>query len=141
MMKSRAALVLLVSLSAAGLLMAQKIKIVPVTPTAPGDGKNMYVNYCASCHGTDGKGNGPAATALKDAPTDLTRLAANHKGVFPEDSVKSYIKGTDAVSAHGTRDMPVWGVVFKNFQSPNDTAMIDIRVNVLAEYIKSLQTK
>src|ERR1700674_202975 len=38
-------------------------------------GKNMFLNYCASCHGVDGKGNGPAAAALKPAPTDLTTLA------------------------------------------------------------------
>jgi len=140
-MKRRAAFVLLVSRSVTGLLMAQKIKMVPPTPTSGANGKEMYTNYCASCHGTDGKGNGPAAAALKDAPTDLTRLAASNNGVFPVDSVKSYIKGGDAVAAHGNRDMPVWGVVFKNFQSPNDTAMIDIRVNVLTEYIKSIQAK
>ncbi len=140
-MKRRAAFVLLVSLGATGLLMAQKIKMVPPTLTAAGDGKDMYVHYCASCHGTDGKGNGPAATALKATPTDLTRLAVNHKGAFPEDAVKSYIKGADAVAAHGTRDMPVWGAIFKNMGSPNDTTMIDIRVNVLAQYIKSMQVK
>lgn len=61
----------------------------------------------------------------------LTRLAASHNGVFPAEDVSRYLKGSDGVPAHGTRDMPVWGNVFKTMQSPNDTAMINIRVNVL----------
>jgi mono/diheme cytochrome c family protein len=140
-MKRRAVFVLLVSLSAAGMLMAQKIKLVPPAPTSGANGKEMFTNYCAPCHGTDAKGNGPAAVALKTAPTDLTRLAARHNGVFPSEDVSRYIKGIDAVTAHGTRDMPVWGDVFKSMQSPNDTAMIDIRVNVITEYLKSLQVR
>lgn len=140
-MKSRAALVLLASLSAAGLLMAQKIKLVEPVRTGAANGKEMFVNYCSPCHGLDARGDGPAAPALKMAPADLTRVAANNRGVLPAERVSRYIKGIDAVAAHGTRDMPVWGDVFKRFQSPNDTAMIDIRVNALTEYLRSLQTR
>jgi hypothetical protein len=61
--------------------------------------------------------------------------------VFPIENVLRYIKGADEVSAHGTRDMPVWGNIFRSFQSPDDTAMIDIRIHVLAEYLKTLQGK
>ena len=139
--KYRIALFLLASLSAASLLTAQKIKMVPPSQTSGANGKEMFTSYCASCHGLDGKGNGPAASALKSSPTDLTRLAASHKGVFPSESVARYIKGIDAVPAHGTRDMPVWGTVLRNLQSPGDTAMVEIRVNVLTQYLKSLQAK
>ena len=51
------------------------IKHVPVKVTSAASGKEMYVSYCAVCHGTDGKGNGPAASALKTPPTDLTMLS------------------------------------------------------------------
>jgi len=140
-MRSRAALLLLASLSAAGLLMAQKIKLVQPVATGPANGKAMFAHYCASCHGLDARGDGPAAPALKMPPTDLTSLAAKNRGVFPTASVRRYIKGVDAPPAHGSRDMPVWGDVFKVFQSPTDTAMIDIRVNALTEYVKTLQTR
>jgi mono/diheme cytochrome c family protein len=63
------------------------VKRVPAPYTRASSGKNMYLAYCASCHGKDGKGNGPAASALKSVPTDLTQLAASNRGRFPENHV------------------------------------------------------
>src|ERR1035441_6083333 len=60
------------------------IKHVPAAYTTPSSGKGMYDAYCASCHGLDGKGDGPAAPALKMPTTNLTTLAVNNKGVFPD---------------------------------------------------------
>ena len=54
---------------------SQSKVVIPVNKTSPTDGKQMYTSYCAPCHGVDGKGNGPAASALKARPTDLTELA------------------------------------------------------------------
>jgi mono/diheme cytochrome c family protein len=56
---------------------------VPAPYTSPISGSEMYREYCAACHGVSGKGNGPAAPALKTTPTDLTQLAARNGGVFP----------------------------------------------------------
>jgi mono/diheme cytochrome c family protein len=64
-MKSRAAFILLASLSAAGLLMAQKIRLVEPVRTGAANGKEMFVNYCSPCHGLDGRGDGPACTSRK----------------------------------------------------------------------------
>ena len=52
------------------------VKKGPPPTTSPANGREMYVTYCAACHGVDGKGNGPVASSLKTAPTDLTQLAA-----------------------------------------------------------------
>ena len=122
---------------AAGAAQAQtKVEKAPAQRTAI-DGKTMYDSYCAVCHGKDAKGNGPAATALKKAPTDLTRISANNAGAFPEVRVRRYIEGLDEVPAHGSRDMPMWGDVFKAL----DRDMAQIRISALVEHVKTLQVK
>src|SRR5271168_2317682 len=90
------------------------IKHVPIASTSPASGKEMYTTYCAVCHGTDGKGGGPAASALKVPPADLTQLARNNGGKYPAAKVTSAIAGDSSVPAHGSREMPVWGKLFWN---------------------------
>ena len=48
-------------------------------------GRDSFEFYCASCHGTTGKGDGPIASALKVSPSDLTSLARRNRGAFPKD--------------------------------------------------------
>src|SRR3954454_21801070 len=91
---------------------AQQIKKVPAKYTDPSSGAGMYKAYCASCHGMDAKGNGPAAPALKAKLPDMTQMAKSHGGKFPADHVTQVIIGDTAVSGHGTQDMPVWGHAF-----------------------------
>ncbi len=76
---------------------------------APDIGKAEYMSNCASCHGLDGKGNGPVASALKTNPTDLTVLAKKNGGVFPVNALYEIIDGRRVLASHGTREMPVWG--------------------------------
>ncbi len=114
------------------------IKKVPAPYTRASSGKEMYVTYCASCHGKDGKGNGPAAAALKSVPTDLTQLAASNGGRFPENHVAQTIKGDFATPSHGSRDMPVWGALFASMGTTSDGSM-QLRVRNLTKYIASLQ--
>ena len=54
---------------------AKKIEHATVPATSPASGQEMFMSYCAPCHGKEGKGNGPAAGALKISPIDLTALA------------------------------------------------------------------
>src|SRR5437870_5993604 len=63
-----------------GIAQQKEIKHVPVKPTSAASGPEMYNTYCAVCHGRDGRGAGPAAEALKAAPTDLTTLAKKKVG-------------------------------------------------------------
>lgn len=116
------------------------VQKVPVKPTDPSSGKAMFAEYCASCHGESGTGNGPAASALKKAPADLTKLSVNNGGKFPEAKVSRYIKGDDLVAAHGSRDMPIWGNVFRSMRTADDN-VLDLRVYNLANYVKSIQAK
>ena len=100
-------------------------------------GAVLYQNFCASCHGADGKGGGPAAPALKKAPPDLTLLSKKNKGQFPDFRVTHIIDGYEIVAYHGSRGMPIWGDFFRDMQ--RDETMLKLREHNLTEYIRSLQ--
>jgi mono/diheme cytochrome c family protein len=116
------------------------IKHVPVTVTSAASGREMYASYCAACHGTDAKGNGPAASALKTPPADLATLTKNNGGKFPSLKVSTAIRGDANVVAHGTKEMPVWGSLFRDM-SQGDEGEVQQRINNLTKYIESLQEK
>ncbi|MEZ5418028.1 MAG: c-type cytochrome [Vicinamibacterales bacterium] len=114
---------------------AQKIEQTPMKRTAANDGAGMFNAYCASCHGLDATGNGPAAKALAKAPADLTKITARNGGTFPETKIKRYIEGADEIAAHGSRDMPVWSTLFRTMEP----ATVPLRVQALADFLKSIQ--
>jgi mono/diheme cytochrome c family protein len=114
------------------------VKKVPAPYTRASSGKDMYVSYCASCHGKDGKGNGPAASALKSVPTDLTQLAASNGGRFPENHVVQTLRGDICTPSHGSKEMPVWGPIFEALGAKND-GLVYLRIRNLTKYIASLQ--
>jgi mono/diheme cytochrome c family protein len=116
------------------------IKHVPVKTTSPVSGKEMFTSYCAVCHGTDGKGGGPAASALKTPPTDLTTLSKNNGGKFPSLKVEASIRGESALPAHGSKDMPIWGTLFATMSGGHE-GEVQQRVTNLTKYIESLQVK
>src|ERR1017187_7720768 len=109
--------------SAALLAMAQqitpKVATVPIQQTSVSSGPQMYTNYCASCHGANATGNGPAAPALKFPPTDLTTLSKNNGGVFPSAHIASVLQFGVETSAHGSANMPVWGDLMLTLHSGN----------------------
>jgi mono/diheme cytochrome c family protein len=121
---------------------AQKpaIRKVPARPTSAASGKEMYESYCASCHGKDGKGSGPAAQALKAPPPDLTTLAQRSNNQFPAMRVQGIITGQVELPAHGAKEMPVWGPVFMHISQGRQSEM-KLRVDNLTDYVKSIQQK
>jgi mono/diheme cytochrome c family protein len=91
--------------------------------------------YCASCHGVDAKGNGPAAAALKVKVPDLTLLATRNGGTFPATLVRKVILGDNTVVAHGSREMPVWGPIFHQVEEDVDRG--NVRIANLVQYLAS----
>ena len=103
-------------------------------------GKETFLKYCASCHGADAKGNGPAAVALRPPPPDLTTLTKRYDGKFPMGYVGALVKFGRSLAAHGSEDMPVWGSRFKTLDPVHDPTGQQ-HVNDLVAYIESLQVK
>lgn len=123
---------LLILLLAFAQLMARSVfPISPLPMTSAASGEEMYQVYCSSCHGRDGKGGtGP----------DLTVLAKQNGGKFPVVLVKEAIRGDTRVDAHGPKDMPAWGTAFRYLGS-GSRLEIDVRINNLTEYVRSIQEK
>ena len=134
--------VLLISVCAAA--MDQKstpvVKHVTIKSTSAVSGHEMFTTYCATCHGTDGKGGGPAASALKVPPSDLTLLSKSNRGKFPSDRISAVLSGTAALPAHGSKDMPIWGHLFWSV-SHGSSGEVHLRMENLTKYIESLQEK
>ena len=116
------------------------IKNVPLTPTSPVSGKEMFATYCAVCHGADAKGGGPAAAALKNRPTDLTQLSAKNGGKYPELFVVATLSGRE-VDAHGSQEMPIWGDLFRSLGGSDRSDIVHMRIGNLTSYIGSIQAK
>ncbi|HEX4007270.1 MAG TPA: cytochrome c [Acidobacteriaceae bacterium] len=118
-----------------------KIVQVPVKETSPASGKQMYTTYCAVCHGADGRGNGPAAVALKVQPTDLVQLAKDNGGKFPGAHVYAVLQFGTETSAHGSKDMPVWGPALRSLDRGNPTSDMQEhqRIANLTDYLRTLQ--
>jgi mono/diheme cytochrome c family protein len=113
------------------------IQNVRPTQTDPSSGKEMFFLYCASCHGLDGQGEGSASGAFKRPPPDLTLLSKRNSGKYPTARVEAAIQGDASIPAHGSREMPMWGQVFRGMQ--NDQVIVKLRVHNLAEYVKGIQ--
>lgn len=116
-----------------------QIKKVPAPHTKASSGSQMFREYCAACHGLTGVGDGPAGPALKGAPADLTSLKAANHGNFPEARIGAVLRGSVDFHAHGSADMPTWGPLFHSMDGGNDSALMELRVHNLTEYLKSIQ--
>jgi mono/diheme cytochrome c family protein len=123
-------------------LMAGCSVLRPEPPLGSPTGANLYQQFCASCHGIDGQGNGPVAPVLKGHVTDLTRIAARDGGEFPTEDVRWVIDGRSDRRAHGTREMPVWGRQLYDSRKSGDAAArarADASIDTLVRYLASIQ--
>ena len=128
----------LITLGALAVAQKSNIVTVPAPRTSATSGKEMYMAYCATCHGREGKGDGPVAGALKMPPTDLTLLSERNHGRFPSVQVVNAITGSARVAAHGSQEMPIWGPIFLAMGHQHESEA-RLRVANLTNYVKSLQ--
>ncbi len=134
------ALVVAVGMISAAQEAKSGVKHEPAPITSPSSGKEMFMNYCAPCHGKSATGDGPAAGALKQLPADLTTLAKRNGGKYPSDKVTSVLRGQASLMAHGDQEMPVWGPVFWRMSQGHEE-QVQLRIANLNKYVESLQVK
>ena len=117
-------------------------KKVAAQPTTMVQGNLLYKDHCAACHGMTGRGDGPAAAALKTLPTDLTALAKNNNGKFPDLKIIHILESGSDLKAHGSKDMPIWGPIFLSMGPAGAGSQIGrLREANLTAYLKSIQQK
>lgn len=120
-------------------LQEKTLKNVDVRYTSPTSGAEMYKNYCAACHGKEGKGDGPAVEFLKTPPPDLRMLTQRNHGQYPADHVATTLRLGTGSRAHGTSDMPLWGDLFRTVDANQSAG--ELRVHNLTTFVESLQRK
>lgn len=109
----------------------------PAPAAAAADGSTLFRTYCATCHGPAGRGDGAMAGQMRRMPPDLTTFATRNGGVFPAERVRQVIDGT-GIAAHGDREMPVWGAVFKRSGAGGDAAA---RIDAIVKFLQGLQQR
>ena len=115
----------------------KELKKVSMPYSDPTSGAQMYKDYCAACHGPEGKGNGAAVEFLKAPPPDLTTLAQRNGGKYPAEKLVVTLKLGPGTRAHGTIDMPIWGQLFNEGSANRNVA--ELRIHNLIEYVRGLQ--
>jgi mono/diheme cytochrome c family protein len=104
-------------------------------------GSYLFKTYCATCHGTSARGDGPLADAMRRKPANLTEIANRHKGTFPSELVYQIIDGRKKVPGHGGPDMPVWGDAFMRTAEGADEASVKHRIQALVDYLQTIQAR
>lgn len=128
----------LAGVTLAGVLLAGHAE---AQPAAAATGDYLFRTYCAVCHGTNARGDGPLAESMRRRPSDLTEIAKRNKGVFPAAEVQKMVDGRVPVKGHGGPDMPVWGDVFARSVDGGDPAIVEARIKALVAYLESIQAR
>jgi mono/diheme cytochrome c family protein len=113
------------------------IQVAKVTPTS---GKQMYANYCAPCHGVDGRGHGAVAGGLKTQPTDLTVLSRQNRGKYPDVHIVAVLEDGTAIQGRRSAEMPVWGPILGKMNKTTPEERL-LRICNLSRYLDTIQTK
>ena len=116
--------------------------VSPVAIAAAGDiaqGRAIYQDHCASCHGVNADGHGPIAPALSTPPANLRLLSERYGNPLPADQIARFIDGRADVKAHGPRDMPVWGEEAWNYDGKGSKGRTSAWVKKLIAYLQSIQ--
>jgi mono/diheme cytochrome c family protein len=115
--------------------------VTPAADLVAKSGRELYEQLCASCHGVNGRGDGPVARSLTVEVPDLTRFAMRRGGSFDRALVERVIDGRQVIGAHGSRSMPVWGedLSLNEVGNPDAERATRIIIERIADYVSQLQ--
>jgi mono/diheme cytochrome c family protein len=112
---------------------------LPVQAADSPNGAQLYMNHCAACHGADGEGGGPVAAVMQITVPNLRTLAQRNGGTFPTDAVTAYVDGREVKAAHGDRQMPIWGDVFRGPEQGTAERTVRERIAAVVDFVKGIQ--
>jgi mono/diheme cytochrome c family protein len=104
-------------------------------------GAQLYRQFCASCHGKGGEGDGAVAPFFKLSPPDLTLISKRHGGIYPDEWVRKVVNGTTSIGQHGSREMPIWGLQFA-MTAPGPVqgkVVADATIARLVDHLRTIQ--
>ena len=105
-----------------------------------GEGRKLYVEHCAACHGLKADGHGPLESELAKPAADLRLLAQRYGNPLPDDRIARFMDGRADVKAHGSRDMPVWGEeMWQNREGQGNPNAVSEPVAKIIHYLQSIQ--
>ena len=104
-------------------------------------GADLYRMYCATCHGTTARGDGPLAASMRRTPPNLTEITKRNKGTYPKELVFKIIDGREKVAGHGGPDMPVWGDAFMRTSDTADRNSVQFRIQALVDFLETIQAR
>jgi len=121
-------------------VIALPARTIAAETTLP-NGQKLSKDRCASCHGADATGNGPAASGMSPSPANLTEISKRAGGTFPAAHISEVITYGGGVAAHGTGPMPIWGKVFSVEGGRGKIGAATSRRNVIAlkRYLETIQ--
>lgn len=133
----------LISFGLLGVLFSSGVAYAGPTSPIVERGKALYGQYCGSCHGPGGTGDGVVAESLKVKPADLTQIAARRDGAYNDKEIAEIIDGRLLTKVHGGREMPVWGDYLGEGPGRANSQNKDLRtihrIAALNAYLKSIQ--
>jgi mono/diheme cytochrome c family protein len=115
------------------------LAILPAHAADAPKGRDLFMNHCAACHGADGEGGGPVATVMQVTPPNLRALSQRNSGTFPGATITAYVDGRELKAAHGDRQMPIWGDVFRGPEQGTAERTVRERIKALVDFIEELQ--
>lgn len=135
-------------LAVAGVVLVAGLLAAPITASAQDQpmkqttpGAEVFRTYCASCHGTTARGDGPLASAMSRKPANLTEIAKRNGGQYPSEIVFKTIDGRQPIRGHGGPDMPVWGDAFAKSREAGDAERVKAVIQSLVDYLESIQLR
>jgi mono/diheme cytochrome c family protein len=125
----------------AAILLGPPAALAQAASTQSTPGAELFRTYCASCHGSSARGDGPLAASMSKKPANLTEIAKRNGGTFPTDMVFRTIDGRNPVKGHGGPDMPAWAEAFAKSREAGDQERVKLVIQSLVDYLDSIQLR